>query len=347
MKHFKRPFIVVITTYFIFLSGWCTGQNITSTNTDITIVIHGGAGTILRENMTAEKEAAYHAMLNRALVEGYKVLKNGGAAEEAVVQAIMIMENSELFNAGKGAVFTSDTTNEMDASIMNGGDGTAGAVSGVRTVKNPILAARSVKNNSVHVMMSGSGADEFARTQGLEIMPPTYFYTERRMKQLQMIKAAENNKEQGYLEKWKDYKFGTVGAVALDKFGNICAGTSTGGMTNKKFGRIGDSPIIGAGTYANNKTCGVSATGHGEYFIRNVVAYDISAQMEYKNIALSKAADQVIMNKLKQKGGSGGIIALDADGNISMVFNTPGMYRGYMNKEDDPHTLIYGSEGVD
>lgn len=242
---------------------------------NVAIVIHGGAGTILRSNMTPDKEKEYTAKLEDALKAGYAILADGGTSEQAVVEAIMILENSPLFNAGKGAVFTNAGKNELDASIMNGFNGNAGAVAGITNVKNPILAAKEVKDNSLHVMLVGKGAEEFAIQQGLEIVDQSYFFTHERNKQLQKAKSLEG--DEGRLSRqMMDYKFGTVGAVALDKYGNLCAGTSTGGTTNKRFGRVGDSPIIGAGTYANNKTCGVSATGHGEFFIRNVVAYDLS-----------------------------------------------------------------------
>lgn len=334
--------------FFLFLSNFLLGsftlkaQNVESSN-GTTLVIHGGAGTILKENMTSDEERAYHDKLKEALNTGYVILNTGGTSEEAVIAAIMIMEDSPLFNAGKGAVFTSEGTNEMDASIMNGGNGSAGAVAGVKTIKNPILAAQAVKNNSVHVMMSGTGAEQFAKSQNLDLVDPSYFYTERRKKQLEKLQEAESSKEEGSIKKWKDYKYGTVGAVALDLNGNICAATSTGGMTNKRYGRIGDAPVIGAGTFAN-KICGVSATGHGEYFIRNVVAHDIAARMEYKKIKLGSATEEVIMKKLKTIGGGGGVIALDAQGNISMTFNTPGMYRGYIQKEGKPQTFIYKEE---
>ncbi|SMD34221.1 beta-aspartyl-peptidase (threonine type) [Reichenbachiella faecimaris] len=334
--------------FFLFLSIFASGhcilkaQNVRTSNMP-TLVIHGGAGTILKENMTPEDEQAYHSKLEEALNAGYKILNEGGTSEQAVIAAIIIMEDSPLFNAGKGAVFTNEGHNEMDASIMNGGDGSAGAIAGVKIIKNPILAAQAVKNNSTHVMMSGAGAEQFAEDQNLEVVDPTYFYTEGRKQQLEKLQKAENAKEQGSIEKWKDSKYGTVGAVALDKNGNICAATSTGGMTNKKYGRIGDSPVIGAGTFAS-EVCGVSATGHGEYFIRNVVAYDIAARMEYKNVSLELAAEEVIMGKLKTIGGDGGVIALDAKGNISMTFNTPGMYRGYIQKEGKPRTFIYKIE---
>ena len=305
----------------------------------ITLVIHGGAGTIEKENMSAEKEAAYTAKLQEALNSGYSVLENGGTSLDAVTTAIQILEESPLFNAGRGAVFTNEGKNEMDASIMNGKTSEAGAVAGVTNVKSPILAARAVMEKSPHVMMAGKGAEQFATEQGLEIVDPSYFYDERRHEQLQRIKEEENTS--AYLEQYPDYKFGTVGCVALDAHGNIAAGTSTGGMTNKRYGRIGDSPVIGAGTYADNATCGVSATGHGEFFIRNVVAYDIAALMKYNDMSVEEAAEEVVMNKLVQKGGSGGIIALDRQGNIAMPFNTAGMYRGYIREKNNPVVKIY------
>lgn len=341
MKKCILPFLFVLV--FVLINSKVFAQNIKSLGGP-TLVIHGGAGTILKENMTLEDEKAYHDKLKEALNAGYEILNRGGSSEEAVVAAIMIMEDSPLFNAGKGAVFTNEGTNEMDASIMNGTDGSAGAVAGVKTIKNPILAAQAVKNNSVHVMMAGSGAEQFAKDQNLELVEPSYFYTERRKKQLDKLQDAEKSNEEGSIKMWKDYKYGTVGAVALDKNGNLCAATSTGGMTNKKYGRIGDAPVIGAGTFAN-KTCGVSATGHGEYFIRNVVAYDIAARMEYKKISLGAATEEIIMDKLLDIGGGGGVVALDANGNISMTFNTPGMYRGYIQKTGKARTYIYKIEG--
>ncbi|WP_456460343.1 isoaspartyl peptidase/L-asparaginase family protein [Reichenbachiella sp.] len=333
----------VFLSFFVFDHARLCAQNIKSSGGP-TLVIHGGAGTILKENMTPEDEKAYHTKLKEALNAGYNILNSGGTSEDAVIAAIMIMEDSPLFNAGKGAVFTNEGTNEMDASIMNGGNGSAGAIAGVKTIKNPILAAQAVKNNSEHVMMSGNGAERFAADQNLELVDPSYFFTERRKMQLDKLKNAEKSNEEGSIKKWKDYKYGTVGAVALDTNGNICAATSTGGMTNKKYGRIGDAPVIGAGTFAN-KICGVSATGHGEYFIRNVVAYDIAAIMEYKKVPLGAATENVVMEKLVKIGGGGGVVALDAKGNISMTFNTPGMYRGYIQKEGKARTYIYKIEG--
>lgn len=329
-----------------------------------TLVIHGGAGTISRANMTPEQEKAYRTVLEEALRKGYLVLQNGGTSIKAVETAIMVMEDSPLFNAGKGAVFTNEGKNELDASIMNGSDLKAGAVAGITTVKNPIQAAIAVMEKSPHVLMAGKGAELFAKQQGLTIVDPSYFYTEARYKAL--LKAKEDEKVEldhsepqqkklkktpktGYLDQEKlifteGKKFGTVGCVALDKFGNLAAGTSTGGMTNKRYGRVGDSPIIGAGTYADNNTCAVSATGHGEFFIRSVVAHDISALMEYKGLSVREAADAVVLKKLVERGGEGGVIALDRQGNIAMPFNSEGMYRGYIQANGKSHIMIYKDE---
>lgn len=286
------------------------------------IVIHGGAGYQASSNHDDAKQNEMHDILNAALDIGESILKNGGTSLEAVEKTINFMEDAPQFNAGKGAVFTHDGSNELDASIMQGKDHSAGAVGGVTTVKNPISAAIAVMNNSNHVMMVGKGAEAFASSQGIEIVDPSYFVVQEKLDRLKHVQE-ENSKKKG------DEKHGTVGCVALDKAGNIVAGTSTGGMTNKKFNRIGDSPIIGAGTYADNATCGVSCTGHGEYFIRFTVARDISALMEYKEMSLTEASDYVVNKKLVKEGGEGGIIALDKFGNIAMPFNTPGMYRGY------------------
>jgi beta-aspartyl-peptidase (threonine type) len=305
----------------------------------ITIVIHGGAGTITRENMSPEKEKAYHEKLGEALDSGYAVLERGGKSIDAVIAAIKIMEDSPLFNAGKGAVFTHDGRNELDASIMDGGNLMAGAVAGVTTIKNPITAAHSVMQNSDHVMLMGRGAELFAEEQGLDIVSPSYFFDSIRYNQL--LKALDSEKQNRAAANAGDQKFGTVGCVALDQFGNLAAGTSTGGMTNKKYGRVGDSPIIGAGTYANNLTCAVSATGWGEYFIRLAVAHDVAALMEYTDLTVKAAADSVIMKKLPRLGGDGGVIALDRQGNFSMTFCTAGMYRGYKTKNGERKTLIY------
>ncbi|GAA4110924.1 isoaspartyl peptidase/L-asparaginase [Aquimarina addita] len=311
------------------------------------IVIHGGAGTILKENMTPEKEASYKAKLEEAIRVGHTILDNGGTSMDAVQKTINILEDSPLFNAGKGAVFTNDGTNELDASIMDGSNLDAGAIAGVTTVKNPINLAREVMINSPHVMLSGAGAEQFAKERKLEMVDPGYFFTEARIKSLERVKQKEKDnkatKKTGFYDPAiKDSKFGTVGCVALDKQGNLAAGTSTGGMTNKKWNRIGDAPIIGAGTYANNLTCAVSSTGWGEYFIRAMVAYDISALMEYKGLSLQEAATLVIQKKVPDLGGDGGIIAIDKNGNIAMEFNTAGMYRATMNAEGELTVGIYG-----
>lgn len=300
-------------------------QPLTFEQAEYAIVIHGGAGTILKKNMTDDKEQQYMKALNDALDIGERILKNGGSSMDAVEQTIQSMENSPLFNAGRGAVFTNAGTNELDASFMEGKNLNAGAVGGVSTIKNPITAARAVMEKSDHVFLSGRGAETFAQDQSIEIVDPTYFYTQRRWDFLQQIKAEDANEQ----DITPDKKHGTVGCVALDKNGNLAAGTSTGGMTNKRWNRIGDSPIIGAGTYANNATCGVSCTGHGEYFIRYAVAHDISAMMEYKGVTVEEAGDFVINNKLVKAKGTGGAICLDRYGNVAMPFNTEGMYRGY------------------
>lgn len=313
----------------------------------IRFVIHGGAGTILRNQMTPEREKEYRTMLTLALMTGYGVLKKGGPGLDAVESAIRIMEDSPLFNAGKGAVFTSAGTNELDSSIMDGKTLKAGAVAGLKHIKNPISLARLVMEKSKHVMMVGEGAETFAKEQGVKLVPQSYFYTEERWKGLQRQKAEEEKlkapqdkkQEKGHAE-FFDHAYGTVGAVALDADGNLAAGTSTGGISNKKFGRVGDSPIIGAGTYANNLTCGISATGDGEYFIRSVVAHDISALMEYKGLSLKAAADAVI-EKVDKLGGKGGLIGIDKDGNIAYSFSTEGMYRGRVGADGQPIIEIY------
>lgn len=312
------------------------------------IVIHGGAGTILKKNMSDSLETAYKSKLKEAIITGHSILKNGGGSLEAITATINIMEDSPLFNSGKGAVFTHNETNELDASIMDGATLNAGAVAGVTHIKNPINLALEVMNNSPHVLLAGDGAEEFARLQGFEMMDPSYFYTENRHQSLLRIKEREMReqyKSVSFEDPFiKDSKFGTVGCVALDKNGNLAAGTSTGGMTNKRWNRIGDSPIIGAGTYANNATCAVSSTGWGEYFIRAMVAHDISAMMEYKGISLEEAAREVIQNKLPALGGDGGVVAIDKEGNIAMEFNTAGMYRAHMNAEGELIIKIYKEE---
>ncbi|HEY1112517.1 MAG TPA: isoaspartyl peptidase/L-asparaginase [Chitinophagaceae bacterium] len=316
------------------------------------LVIHGGAGTILKKNMTPEKEKAYQAALEEALQAGYAILSKGGTSMDAVEAAVRVMEDSPLFNAGKGAVFTHEGKNELDAAIMNGKNLAAGSVASVTTIRNPITAARAVMEKSEHVMMIGDGAEKFAKERGLEIVDPSYFYTEERFQSLQRLLKQDTQKmeldhdstQQEASVKQpanRDHKYGTVGAVALDMDGNLAAATSTGGMTNKKFGRVGDAPIIGAGTYANNATCAISSTGWGEYFIRLVVAKSVSDLMEYKNLSLKKAADVLIMEKVPQLGGDGGLVAVDKNGNIAMPFNTEGMYRGYIKPDGKAVVKIY------
>ena len=284
------------------------------------IVIHGGAGTVIRENTPKELQKKYEDKLKEALEVGYSILENGGNSIDAVEKTIKILEDSELFNAGKGSVLTNDEIVEMDASIMTGNDLNAGAVATLKTIKNPISAARAVLEKSEHVFLSGTGAENFAVDNGLETVTNSYFITENQLKQIKKI---------------KENKYGTVGCVALDKSGNITAGTSTGGMMNKKWNRIGDVPVIGAGTYANNKTCGISATGWGEYFIRNVVAYDISAMMEYQNKTMEEAAKISIFEKVGKMGATGGVIGIDKNGKVMMEFNSPGMYRGYKTENSN------------
>ena len=318
--------------------------------TKYAMVIHGGAGTILKKNMTPAKETAYIAALTEALQTGYAKLKAGNSSLDAVEAAIHVLEDNPLFNAGKGAVFTHDGRNEMDAAIMDGRNLAAGSVAGVSTIRNPISAARAVMEKSEHVMLSGKGAEQFARQVGLTIVDPGYFYTEERWKGLQDAIREDSIKgkgSHGYNEPPKklgtinpDYKFGTVGAVALDNAGDLAAGTSTGGMTNKRFGRIGDAPIIGAGTYANNKSVAVSCTGWGEFYIRNVVAHELSALMLYAGLSVEDAGKRVIKN-VSDMGGDGGLIALDKYGNMSMPFNTEGMYRGSITKEGKIEIFIY------
>ena len=294
------------------------------------LVIHGGAGTMVRADFTAEIEKEYRAKLEEALRTGSEVLSRGGSSLDAVEATIRILEDSKLFNAGKGAVFTAEGRNELDASIMDGSTLRAGAVAGVTTIKNPISAARAVMEQTPHVMLAGSGADEFAASIGLEIVDPDYFFTQRRWDSLQKIKSAEREgEEQASSRRQTPYArgMGTVGALALDKNGNLAAATSTGGTTNKRWGRIGDAPVIGAGTYANS-TCAVSSTGSGEYFIRNAVAHDICARAEYLQQSVAEAAETVIFKVLEP--GIGGVITLDNQGKIAMPFNTEGMYRGFI-----------------
>ena len=307
------------------------------------IAIHGGAGTILRTNMTNEIEQKYKMALNESILAGENILLNSGLAIDAVEAAIRSLENNPLFNAGRGSVFSHEGEHEMDASIMNGKDLMAGAVAGVKNVKNPITLAKSVMQHSNHVFMAGQGAEVFAKQLNIEMAPNEYFFEQMRYDQLIQAKASDTIHLDHVDNKFEngEKKFGTVGAVALDVFGNISAGTSTGGMTNKKHGRVGDTPIIGAGTYANNQTCAVSCTGHGEFFIRSVVAYDISCLIEYKGFSLKEACNLVVKDKLVKIGGEGGLIALDARGNIELCFNSEGMYRASKKSDEEVYLGIY------
>ncbi|WP_232373066.1 isoaspartyl peptidase/L-asparaginase family protein [Pinibacter aurantiacus] len=309
------------------------------------LVIHGGAGTIVKEDMTPELELAYTEGLSEALDAGFAVLKEGGSAVNAIKAAIVILEDNLLFNAGRGSVFTKKGIQEMDAAIMDGSNLAAGAVTGVRNVRNPIELATEVMRNSNHVFLSGKGTTEFAIKQGVKLEADDYFFSQFRYDQWKAIRDSDtyslDHTHQRLEELMKDRKFGTVGAVACDMHGNIAGATSTGGMTNKKYGRIGDSPVIGAGTYANNKTCAISCTGHGEMFIRSVAAYDVSALMEYKGMSLQEAMDEVVNKKLVSMHGEGGMIGVDAKGNTAMVLNSAGMYRGVRDSDGVYEVKMY------
>lgn len=321
-----------------------TEPEVSTNEPPIALVIHGGAGVILRENMSDSLEKAYTKVLDEALESGYQILENGGSSLDAVVLVISILEDHPLFNAGKGAVYTNAETHELDASIMDGKSLAAGAICGVTRVKNPIQLARAVMEISEHVMLCGKGAEDFAALNGITLVSQDYFHTEMRRRSLQSAKEREaielDHVSVIDYERRKD-KFGTVGCVALDRKGNLAAGTSTGGMTNKRYGRVGDAPIIGAGTYANNVSCAVSATGWGEFFIRSVVAHDIAALVNYKNETVTQAARTVIHDKVGALGGDGGVIVLDAKGNMAMEFNTPGMYRGFKHEKEGKQIAIF------
>ena len=312
---------------------------------NFTIVVHGGAGTIMKEDMTPELEKAYQEGLQQALDASYAVLEKGGTAVNAVKAAIVVLEDNVLFNAGRGSVFTKKGLQEMDAAIMDGIDLSAGAVAAVRNVRNPIELATEVMRNSNHVFLSGKGANDFAIKQGIKLEPDEYFFSQFRYDQWKAIRDSDNysldHTNHQLEELMRDKKFGTVGAVACDVHGNIAGATSTGGMTNKKYGRIGDSPLIGSGTYANNKTCAISCTGHGEMFIRTVASYDVSCLMEYKGYSLQEAMEIVVHDKLMKLQGEGGMIGVDAKGNAAMVFNSAGMYRGLKNSAGRNEVLIY------
>jgi beta-aspartyl-peptidase (threonine type) len=309
----------------------------------IAIAIHGGSGTIEKGGFSAEREAEVRATLERAVRTGHEILAAGGSSLDAVTRAITLLEDSPHFNAGRGAVFNAEGKNELDASIMEGANLNAGAVAAVHNVRNPVLLARKVMTDSVHVMLMGEGAEAFAREQGIVFEDDAYFHTDYRWQQLQKAKAS-SRPDASYLSETPDTWFSTVGAVALDRDGNLAAGTSTGGMTNKQWGRVGDSPIIGAGTYADNRSCAVSATGHGEYFIRATVARDICARVQYSDASLAEAAGQVVRQQLTAMGGDGGVIALDPEGNIALTFNTSGMYRASIDIRGEVYVAIYGDE---
>ena len=341
-----RTLLRTVAALLVAASGYSQS---TATEGETVLVIHGGAGTILRASMSPELELQYREKLAEALRAGHGILASGGTSLDAVEAAIHVMEDSPLFNAGKGSVFAHDGRNEMDASIMDGSNRMAGAVTSVTIIRHPISAARAVMEKSEHVLLSGRGAELFATAQGLEIVAPEWFWTERRWKQLQdALRAEQNPGATASLapdaETFVDHKFGTVGAVALDRRGNLAAGTSTGGRTNKRWNRVGDSPIIGAGTWADNRTCAVSGTGHGEFFMRWVVGYDIAALMEYRGLSVKEASELVINDKLKKAGGEAGAIALDSKGNFAMPFNSAGMYRGYIRSDGIPRVAIYGED---
>jgi L-asparaginase / beta-aspartyl-peptidase len=349
MRLYLLPIFLIINVNFLYSQKTDAEMKKTS----YVMVIHGGAGTILKKNMTPETEKAYIEKLEEALKAGYQAIENGKTSLEAVQKAINIMEDSPLFNAGRGSVFTNDEAIEMDASVMEGKNRNAGAIAGVSNIKNPINAAIAVLEKSEHVLLTGRGAEEFAKRNQVELVDPSWLHNPQRLEQLRRIKDTEkmqldHDNGKGSIDPSEnefnfdaDKKFGTVGAVALDKEGNLAAGTSTGGMTNKRFGRVGDSPIIGAGTYADNNTCGVSSTGHGEYFIRGLIAYEVAVLMEHRGLSLEEAAHKAIHKKLETLGGKGGIIAMDAQGNVSMPFNTEGMYRGTVDKKGNVEILIY------
>lgn len=335
MESFMKFVYILLFTLIAFCQA--TSQSLTP-KINYTLVIHGGAGNITPSNLPAEKASQFTDKLTEVLRHGDSILRAGGTSLNAVESCVRMMEDCPLFNAGKGAVFNAEGKNELDAAIMDGKTGLAGAVAGVTTIRNPITAARAVMEKSNHVMLSGKGAETFAAEQGIILVSPDYFFTQPRWDAYLKAKAENNSIDT------IDKKHGTVGCVAVDQLGNLAAATSTGGMTLKKYGRIGDSPVIGAGTYADNNTCAISATGHGEFFIRNVVAYDISALMKYKGLPLPEAANEVVMVKLKNQGGIGGIIAVDKNGNIAMPFNSSGMFRGYIKSDGEIKVAMFGEK---
>ncbi|MBK6997494.1 MAG: isoaspartyl peptidase/L-asparaginase [Lewinellaceae bacterium] len=344
-----KPFLLSTVLLALFLHSCQKPSPSTNQTTALekrlpySIAIHGGAGTLSKTTMTPEKEAAYLNALDSALIIGETILKAGGSSLDAVEKTISYLEDCPLFNAGRGAVFTHEGKNELDASIMDGATQKAGAVGSVMTIKHPIQLARAVMEKSAHVFLTGRGAEQFAAENGIESVDPKWFYTQERWNTLQEMLAEEKAKgKTGDLDPLqnRDYKFGTVGCVALDNNGNLAAGTSTGGMTNKRWNRLGDTPVIGAGTYASNDACAVSCTGHGEFFIRYAVAHDVWARMIYKGESVSESAEFIVNKKLVEKGGEGGLIAMDKNGNIAMPFNSEGMYRGYA-KPGEKKIMIY------
>jgi beta-aspartyl-peptidase (threonine type) len=337
----SMPRIYLPSLLLILFAFTAPMNTLAETESPIAIAIHAGAGTMNREDMDQQLEAQIRGALLDAVQAGHHVLRLGGSSLDAVQAAVTRLEDSPHFNAGRGAVFNADGKNEMDASIMDGSNLQAGAVAGIHNIKNPILLARRVMTDSPHVMLMGEGAEMFAREQELEFADDDYFYTERRWEQLQKAKQHGSDKSASNGGQYPDRWMSTVGAVALDSAGNLAAATSTGGMTNKSFGRVGDSPIIGAGTYADNRSCAVSATGHGEYFIRATVARDICARMQFQGVSLQKAADDVVMGELVNLGGTGGIISVDKQGNIALVFNTEGMYRASVDTSGNIQVAIY------
>ena len=336
MPHY-RVFVLLCTAVTLGLPMQAQAES----SAPFAIAIHAGAGTMNKQEMSQLLEAQIRGALLEAVQAGHHVLRLGGSSLDAVEAAVTILEDSPHFNAGRGAVFNADGKNELDASIMDGSNLQAGAVAGVHNIRNPILLARKVMTHSPHVMLMGEGAVSFAREQGLEFADDDYFFTQHRWDQLQKVKAESDDTSASIAGQYPDRWMSTVGAVALDSHGNLAAATSTGGMTNKRFGRVGDSPIIGAGTYADNRSCAVSATGHGEYFIRATVARDICARVQYQGLSMQEAADAVVMDELVRMGGEGGVISIDNKGNVALVFNTEGMYRASVNTAGDIQVSIY------
>jgi beta-aspartyl-peptidase (threonine type) len=341
----KRPAVLLpgLALLITLASAPMDSRADTASNAPIAIAIHGGSGTIEKGEFSPEREREVRAMLEQAVRAGHAVLADGGGSLDAVTRAVTLLEDSPHFNAGRGAVFNAEGKNELDASIMDGATLSAGAVAGVHNVRNPILLARKVMTDSVHVMLSGAGAEAFGREQGIQFEDDAYFYTDYRWQQLQKAKAS-TDQDATFLSETPETWFSTVGAVALDAKGNLAAATSTGGMTNKRWGRVGDSPIIGAGTFADNRSCAVSGTGHGEYFIRATVARDICARVQYTGVRLDEAAKQVVKGQLTGMGGEGGIIAVDPKGNVALTFNTSGMYRASIDTDGTLYVAIFGDE---